>query len=203
MKLEEQNLQQKIIEGGILMRLILIRHGKSTSNEINANDYNVITGQFDSPLATDAFFNVKYQHNFNQNRVIYTSELIRAQQTVEKLFPNETYNITSSLNERSLGVYEGLNVSECDNLTEFLKLKKSFFLKVEDGESYLDLFERVTHFLNHELRLSDDPNDEKVHILVTHLNVIKVILCIFNKLDQDTINQYYMDNLQCIEVEVM
>jgi broad specificity phosphatase PhoE len=111
------------------------------------------------------------------NKIIYTSPLLRSQNTSSVLFPGHKYQVLKLVNEIDYGLVEGL---------DFVQLKKYFYklyikkkngkkFKYPRGESYNDVRKRIF------LLIKKFSYDKKNTIIITHNVFIRVLLGMFLK----------------------
>lgn len=156
--------------------IYLTRHGESINNQ------KMILGG-DCPLTENGVEYGKNLENFisndiNGNFIIYTSCLKRSIETVQ-FFKNKKIE-SRLLNEIHAGICEGLTEKEIlflfPNVYESRKKNKLNF-RYPEGESYLDLLERLRYFI---LQIE---SYNKPILIVAHNAVLKVLLGYFNNVD--------------------
>lgn len=160
--------------------LVLIRHGQS---ERNAK--GIWTGWFDSPLtakgkqeARDAAIHLK---GLTFHRA-YTSDLIRAQQTLQELLTelNHEKIITKShkaLTERNYGDYTGLNKWEAKEKLgeeEFNRIRRGWDHPIPNGETLKDVHARVMPY--YEKNILQDLKEGNNVIVSAHGNSLRALV---------------------------
>lgn len=155
------------------MEVYLIRH---TTPDI---DKGICYGQADLPLASS--FKEELQEIRNQNpevinsSIVYSSPLVRCKRLAEELHATKTH-YDSRLKELNFGDWELKPWDDIDQ-TELKPWMDDFVnYPCPNGESFIDLYERVLSFKNDLIKT----DLEKV-IIVTHAGVIRSFLSYVNK----------------------
>lgn len=153
------------------MKIFLIRHGYSI-----ANSKKLVTGDKQDALAScemDSVYELAEWLQKKCNLVFdryYVSDWVRAQQTAKIVYPNAKWIEDSRLGETDAGSVKNLE------LQEFLKLNPKFYTDnsncYPDGESHIELNERVLCWLNDLLAKKDIENV----LVVSHSGPISCIL---------------------------
>lgn len=136
---------------------ILIRHGET---EFNKN--HLIGGKTDIPLTEkgreQAVFAKAVVDKYHYD-VIVTTPLIRARETADILFPNQSKEVIADLRERDWGTFEG----------ESQQFQPPYEETPPNGEAWLDFCLRVVHALNDILERYESP------IIIAHSGIFRVI----------------------------
>lgn len=157
------------------MNLYFVRHGETEKNrskcyygsiDIDLNDEGIIQAERAEKLLKKI--------NFSK---IFVSEKKRAIKTAEIILRNKIneFNIDKRLNERDFGKFEDKDFKELEKLypeewKEWCEDWKN--TRPPEGESCIEVFERVKSFMEELLKL----NEENV-IVVTHGGVIRSVYC--------------------------
>ncbi|MFC1517287.1 2,3-diphosphoglycerate-dependent phosphoglycerate mutase [Candidatus Margulisiibacteriota bacterium] len=171
--------------------LVLLRHGESTWNKANK-----FTGWTDVPLSPkgeeEALAAGQKLSSYKFDKA-YTSELIRAQQTltiVLKAIQQETIPITKdkALNERHYGELQGLNKTETAKKfgAEQVHLwRRSYDIAPPGGESLKDTAERAIPYFNKHILTN---LKKGLDIIVSaHGNSLRAIIMNLDKLSTDQV----------------
>ena len=127
------------------MKIVLVRHGESEGNvkhEINDDPKRVVNltakGRAQAEAAADRLREIRFTH-------AYASEFPRAQQTAAILLRHHDLplHIDARLNERRSGM-DGMPVHVFNDEAD----KDYLHYKPENGESFLELMERLRSFLD-------------------------------------------------------
>lgn len=170
--------------------LVLIRHGESEDNEIGK-----MGGQLNSSLTSLGKHQVNEAkknlsgYNFD---AVFTSDLLRAIETTQGIIghrvPESEWILAEELRERSGGVYEGMTYTELWKMLPPKKYKlwqRDYFEAPPLGESLSDLYDRVIpYFKEYVVPLV---NQNKYVLVVSHANVMKVIIGFIKGLDETAI----------------
>ncbi len=137
------------------MKIILVRHGLSEANIgrfysmndtiLHENGYDVLE---------------KTKKNLEKYTIdhVYTSKLLRSQQTAEKLGFDE-YTIDSRLNELDFGNFKGKLFEETRKKEAqfFVEQEKDVFnVRYPEGESRADVIKRTSEFLDELVRKNEN-----------------------------------------------
>lgn len=177
--------------------LILVRHGQSEYNVKklvagSADEFLTELGQSEAINCGKMLSQVELGH-------VYTSTLPRAMRTVDLILAQceakPIRHTASEFNERSYGVLEGLTLGECRKRFPPKKYKtweRDYFEAPPMGESLLDVSCRVvpyyTHHILPKLRAG------KHVLIVSHLNVMKVLFGFIQKLDETDVLGIHVEN---------
>lgn len=133
------------------MKIILVRHGQTQANIF----WKYSTD--DTLLAESGLYILdktkKLLDDYKIDKV-YTSDLIRSQQTAKRLGFDD-FTIDKRLNEMNFGDFRGRGIDEVrENEKDFfLKEEKDYFnIKYPSGESRNDVIKRTTDFLEEKSR---------------------------------------------------
>lgn len=190
------------------MKIILLRHGQSELNAVNERGYQILSGQFDSPLSSVGIkqaTSLKGHVALDDICEAFCSDSERTVKTAE-LAMNGGIPITQTnlLRERSLGVFEGMNVSDAKNHPELSKyfsdpelrkFRHNFNLSAPGGESYGDVLLRVKRFFE-----ALDMRHGGSIAIVSHLCTIRCILKFLLGIDEDEALQLFVPNCHLVEV---
>ncbi|EMN01495.1 alpha-ribazole phosphatase [Leptospira noguchii str. 1993005606] len=153
------------------MELYLIRH---TTPEISQG---ICYGQTDVPLISD--FHLEFRSVLQKINVvfdqIYSSPSTRCQKLAEFLKDQYLTKLEYSnlLMELNFGSWEEKPWSEIPKKEYSFWVNDFVNVKVPNGESYQELYERVSKFLE---KILYSFSDEKIGI-ITHAGVIRTVLC--------------------------
>ncbi len=158
-----------------MVRFILVRHGFSMGNKEKK-----FTGQLDLPLdevgEKQALSVKEYIISEYKPDLIFSSDLIRAYNTVKPLAENLQIDIIKSkeLREVDVGEWQGVEIEKIKKKYpeefEFYKNTPGLF-DFPKGESYKKTSERAEYFL----RETAEKNDGKTIVVATHGGVIRVL----------------------------
>lgn len=157
-----------------MARLLLIRHGET---EYNFNKR--YCGFSDPPLNTSGISQVKSlakKMRGYEVSPVYSSDLLRAKQTAEILFPGHQIKITPDFREYNFGIFEGLTYSEI--MENYPTLYRNWISNplnslLPESEGFEEFKKRVFDALSSTISL----NKDKTIALVTHSGPIRLILC--------------------------
>lgn len=152
------------------MKLFLVRHGYSI-----ANSESLVTGDTLDVLHTDGELQVASLGEWAQDLLAdadfyVTSDWSRASQTARSLLPNVTWKIDPRVGETNAGDVK--NVSLDDFLSEYPDFYSSNANRYPNGESHLDLNERVSEWLD---EMVEQYLNKKV-VLVAHSGPISCLV---------------------------
>lgn len=136
--------------------LVLIRHGESTYNA-----KNVWTGWLDPPLTPKGIEQASQAGELIKDikfNIAYTSDLLRAQETLEKIKEVLGQDIPtvakSALKERNYGDYTNKNKDEVRKSlgdVDYNKLHRGWDYPVPSGESLKEVYVRVAFYYQQEI----------------------------------------------------
>jgi broad specificity phosphatase PhoE len=157
-----------------MTRLLLIRHGET--------DYNLNRRYcgFSNPSLN--IFGISQAENLTRElkdfgvTAVYSSDLLRATQTAEILFPKHQIKTIPDFREYNFGVFEGLTYDEI--IKNHPKLYRDWInnhssVMLPGGEGFEEFKKRVCSALSSTISL----NKDKTIALVTHSGPIRLILC--------------------------
>lgn len=161
------------------MELYVTRHGESIYNtlkKVGGNSGLSIKGKIYAEKLGDYF-------NKYDELIIFTSELTRTIQTSEFLkFKKESL---SCLNEIDAGICENLTYDDIKTLYPNIHKNRSLDklnYKYPNGESYIDLINRINIFINNLKNF----NNKKI-LIIAHQAILRVLIGILNKTDKKDI----------------
>jgi broad specificity phosphatase PhoE len=183
----------------IQKEIFIIRHGQTEHNKkgiVQGKGVNLPlneTGQHQAQL----FFNAYSAENFD---VVYTSTLLRAQQTVNAFIEKGiSHRITSALDEISWGDMEGkTDVMEGSGLFNTLLDKwenSKLDAKAENGESPLDVQARQMPFID-EIKQA---KESKI-LVCMHGRAMRVLMCTLTNTDLSKMKDFEHANLTLYKV---
>jgi broad specificity phosphatase PhoE len=131
------------------------------------------------------------------NKIIYTSALIRSQETASILFPDCKYNVLKLVNEIDYGSVEGLDFEGVKKYFHklYLKMISGKDFKYPNGESYRDVRKRIFSLVK---KIS---YNKKNTVIITHNIFIRVLLGVFLKIKDKNLHKIsinYGQNLNFI-----
>lgn len=158
------------------MRIILIRHGRT-----DANDLGILQGHGEFEInklgkeqaltAAKTIQDIKIDNFFS-------SDLKRTQQTSEIIYSylnlNQEIQYSESLRERDIGTFTNEKENTFNPTT-----KNIITYKPKDGESLLDVYNRVKSFYN-EVK---QKNKDKTVVIVSHRDTIAMLLLHIRRID--------------------
>ena len=173
-----------------------IRHGRT---QMNAQD--LVCGVTDIPLielgvqqsqnASIQIFDKIQKGEIPPIDLIISSPLLRAQQTAQIIAQklNLTYQIEQRITEQNYGEMEG-----CSRFApDYLAIRSQFAVKYPEGESMLDVAQRVYNFLDEANKKFSDYN----HILlVCHGGTIRLINTYFTNMSNQEFADFRAENCQ-------
>ena len=162
-----------------MAKLILVRHGKSEWNKTGQ-----WTGWTDIDLSEEGRVEARETGEAIKDidiHVAHVSELARAKQTLEEIEKSlkKELNATSSkaLNERHYGIYTGKNkwqIKEDIGEQKFNELRRGWDVKIPEGESLKDVYERVVPYF--EEHIKPDLAAGKNVLVVAHGNSLRALV---------------------------
>lgn len=159
-----------------MTRILVIRHGFSLSNATRC-----YTGQTDvglSPLGYEQAERVAdYLCANEQVDAIYSSDLSRAMDTVRPTAKRLGLEVipVRALRETDVGALTGRSYEECQHVfgKELARHRTDPAFPLPNGESWVDVFARVTDALVHIAR----ENEGKCVVIATHAGAARAIAC--------------------------
>ena len=184
-----------------MIKLILVRHGKTTCNEKGA-----LSGLTDSVLSeTGKLQSQKIADYLKYTNIdkIYTTPFKRTKETIEKLA--ETKNIkveeSSQLNEINFGDFEGLSFKDIEkNHPEEVQkmIKDGDTYKYPNGESLEDTFVRVKKEIDNII----NNNENSTILICSHGGTIRNIISYLLSGDYKYHWNFKIDNGSITEIEI-
>lgn len=186
------------------MKIILIRHGKTYSNEINKDNTIFFVGNLNNHLTDLTLEGKKMAMDIRNSNIlenvkyIYCSYLNRAVDTALIINRNSKIIKSDKLKERSLGDYEGKFLDELIEDKDFqnyiigpdkFSFRSSFSISSPGGETYSDVINRTKEFLN-EL----DMNNDSTICIVSHFHTIRCLLYNLLNIDKEDILDIKINN---------
>lgn len=173
-----------------MAKLILVRHGKSEWNKTGQ-----WTGWTDVDLAEEGLEEARKTGKELTDidiHVAHVSELKRAKQTLAEIEKSlkTTVPIKSSLalNERNYGIYTGKNkwqVKEQIGDQKFQDLRRGWDVKIPEGESLKDVYNRVVPYFEESIKPELDAG--KNVLVVAHGNSLRALVKHLEKISDTAI----------------
>lgn len=176
------------------MRIYVTRHGQT---EWNRN--SIVCGESDIPLTEEGHLQAQaLAHKLKGEPIhcIISSPMIRAVQTAQPIA--QTLGLPFSTDERIVeqrfGQMEGIGRFD----PEFQAAKRRFVYRYPDGESMMQLGQRVYNFLD---ELLEKHGDENV-LIVCHGTICKIIRTYFQDMTNEEFWNFSAGNtdVQCYEI---
>lgn len=176
--------------------LILIRHGESKWNA-----KGLWTGWTDIGLSEKGEKQARLvgeKLKGFQIDVAFTSTLIRAKQTLEKIKNVLGIDVptieSKALNERDYGIYTGRNKWEIKKTVgekQFQKIRRSWNTEIKNGESLKDVFERTIPYYQTEIlpKLISGKNV----LIVAHGNSLRALTKYLENISDEDISKLEID----------
>lgn len=165
------------------MKIVLVRHGFSESNE-----KRLFSGSQDvslSAIGRKELLSLKKEKNYPVTDYYVTSTLMRTKQTFEILYPDKKINMEDSrFSELFFGDYEGTPLDDIDLDDYFKRIYNNE--NINNNEIFSDFYKRIENGLIDLITNLNEKNMNSVTI-VTHFTVIKTIV---TKAIDDTYEQY-------------
>lgn len=168
--------------------IYLVRHGQSLGN-INRRYCGItdvelsLDGINQAKLAGLNLKNLKVSH-------IYTSPLKRAYETAIIISKEININVTlvDCIKEINFGIFENMTWEEMRN--DYKEetdnwIDQGFKYKFPNGESYVDIINRIAEFMD---------NIQDNSVVVSHFGVIQSILLYYKIVDSNNIWNYHISN---------
>ncbi|PKG23701.1 histidine phosphatase family protein [Niallia nealsonii] len=154
---------------GKSMVVALFRHGLTKENEQRA-----YIGWLDSPLSEKGRYQLMNKKVNKQYDQIFSSDLLRAKQTVTSIFPNRKAITTSMFREMHFGEWEGKTYEQLKNDQVYCEwISNPFAIQPPNGESFTDFAKRVEK--GWDLLIEASESAEKAAV-VAHGGVIRYLL---------------------------
>jgi broad specificity phosphatase PhoE len=160
------------------MKVILVRHGETEENKARISQ-GWLPGRL-SELGIEQAKKVSEKLKDEKVDFIFSSDLARAHDTAKNILQfHDIQNITldERLREQCKGIEEGKTYEERNNIRNQTGKEKHEYVP-ENGESWEQLENRASNFLNHLSELPDDKNA----IVVSHGGTLS---CMTKKIDRD------------------
>lgn len=152
------------------MKVFWVRHGKT---ELNTGRHYY--GKLDVRLSPEGVDEIKaIETDFDNCSNVYTSSSARAIETASLLFQNIYFKTDARLQERHMGIFEGLDY-------EAIKKKYPYEVKewevdwkefvIPEGESARMQYERTKSFIKELEAIGEDA------VVITHAGTIRMALC--------------------------
>lgn len=130
-------------------------------------------------------------------QAIYSSPLKRAQQTAKEIAKHKNLPITliEEFKEASFGIFEGMSFEEITVhpiFQEGLKKHGHFHFRPEKGESYKDLYKRVSQKLDEIVK----KHKQEQIVIVAHGGVIRTIGFYLGIVSKENIRSFHIPNTQ-------
>ncbi|MGG4489089.1 histidine phosphatase family protein [Metabacillus idriensis] len=152
------------------LQLILIRHGMTEWNK----DKRYL-GHTDLPVMEDSLIEYESLKKYLDNHlpdIVFSSDLLRCQQTAAFLFPEEATVQDSRLREISFGTWEGKTYEDLKHDSHYSSWLDNWEItSTPDGESGIAFHDRVSSFLS-EIQKSKFSRAA----IITHGGVIRKIV---------------------------
>ncbi|MBF7090387.1 alpha-ribazole phosphatase [Flavobacterium sp. ALJ2] len=178
------------------MEIYLVRHTETVCEK------GICYGQTDVNIVEPydlIFENIAQQ--LPQDALLYSSPLKRCvllAKHIQKKNKILNYQEDKRLMEMNFGDWEMKNWNEISHEDLNPWMEDFVNIRVPNGESFIDLHERVTHFMKNKLLTK---TSQKL-IIVAHAGVIRSILCLLNSLPLKDAFQNKVDFGQVIKVEI-
>lgn len=176
------------------MNIVIVRHGQTNYNlQHLCNDDSTINVYLTDEGKKQAKIVAKKLKDISFDK-IFISELPRTKETAEfiNLYHKLELMIDSRINDRKTG-FEGGKVSDFNKI-----MKKDLFnIKLPDGESFLEEKTRVFSFLDELKNLKF-----KNILIVSHHEIIKIIVGYFNQLNNQEIWDLKINNCAILKFEI-
>lgn len=153
-----------------LKKIFFIRHGATAGNLQRR-----YIGRTDEPLCAEGTEQVlRLKEQDISVDIIYTSPMIRAQQTAELLFPGRERITVEDLRETDFGIFEGKTADEMSNLSEYQTWVDSMCLDpIPGGDSVSGFKARCCAAFEGILEMLPENSSAAI---VTHGGVIMAVL---------------------------
>jgi len=179
------------------MRVYVMRHAKTDENLkwiINDNPKRIVHLNSKGTKQSEEVAEKLRPKYF---KAIFTSEFARAKETAEIVnkYHNAPVIIDPRLNERKTG-FDGKHVSEFRKLinADRFDLKDRFNTKPPNGESWQEEKARISSFLK-----DLEGKDYRSVLVVTHGEVMQIMVGYFKKLSDEEIWDLEIDNCEVME----
>lgn len=189
------------------MDFVIVRHGQTEMNALNATRDIKVCGRYDTPLTQSGIDDAKKlasNEHLKSIDVVYSSDISRAYNTAKYAMPEHEPIVTELLRERSLGVFEGQEVSSLKSHPEYSKyftdealktFRHGFGPRAPGGENYADVLARIEKFFQ-----GLDLTSEKTAAIFSHICAIRCILIHLLELDKQQSTNIWVPNCKPIVV---
>lgn len=178
------------------MEIYLVRHTETVCEK------GICYGQTDVDIAEPydlIFDNIAKQ--LPDDAILYSSPLKRCAllaKHIQKETKISNYQEDKRLMEMNFGDWEMKNWNEIAQEDLNPWMEDFVNIRVPNGESFIDLHQRVTHFIENEI-LIKKPSKA---IIIAHAGVIRSILCLLNSLPLKDAFQNKVDFGQVIKITI-
>ena len=157
------------------MKLVLIRHGITTSNE-----KRIYSGHSDVSLSEkgiNELRRISQSYNFPKGDLFVSSPLKRCTETFDILYPgNNIYILFDDLKEINFGDWEGQSYQDLNGDTHYQKwIDNISDVTPPNGEGFKDFNKRIAKVFGEIVKYADLNNFKEI-IVVTHGGVIRSIM---------------------------
>lgn len=183
-----------------LITLYLVRHG-----ETQCNRRGVYYGWTDCSLNSTGIQQAEgLKEILGSKKItkIYTSPLLRAQETTKIIFgTNREIIVDERLKEMNFGAWENKSYTEIQRLDPGLWEKWSKDWKntsPKNGENFYQLYSRVKRFLQEIIAVCQD----EAFAIITHQGCLRIIFSILLGMEKDGYWHFYFDQGTYSQVEI-
>lgn len=151
--------------------IFIVRHP-----EVENHRKNIFNGTIDVDLSTKGYEQARILYDFFKDKnikVVFSSPMKRCMAVAEKFKKTCKVIIKNNLKERSFGIFEGLSWENVEKLypqTAKDFLNDPFFYRVQNGESFFDVKNRVIPEINEILKIGENT------LIVAHGGINRVII---------------------------
>lgn len=177
-------------------KLILVRHGQSLWNKENK-----FSGKSEVGLSNEGIIqanNLNKKLNNYEFDLIFCSELKRAKETLNIIFPNNKTCFLEELNEKNYGDLQDQNkdkVREEFGIKQVEEWRRGYDVHPPHGESMHELQTRVLEFFNNFIL----PNKDKNILVVSSENPIRFLIMRFENLNYEEGKKLEVENCKIYE----
>lgn len=180
------------------IELILIRHGKTRSNEEHR-----YLGKTDEELSESGKQQIrKERKKYPPCSIIFSSPLLRCIQTAEMIYPSKDLNIIEEWEEIDFGRFEGKNYKELEHDPDYIKwIKSNGSLPFPEGESREAFTERTEQGFFHMMKILMEKSKDKKRMkaaAVVHGGTIMTLCSLFDKGDYFNYQIKNAEGYRCI-----
>jgi broad specificity phosphatase PhoE len=174
-------------------KIYLVRHGQTDWNKDRR-----VQGWTDIKLNKEGVKEAKKIGEYFKDKVIhaiYSSPLKRALQTAKEIARHKKYSIhkVDEFREGRFGIFEGVryeDVVKHKDFREGLEKQGHFHYRPPQGESYGDIYERVSEKLD---KIVEGHRDEQI-LIVTHGGVVRSIAHKIGLITHDLVREIHIPN---------